>query len=157
MHNLLDITKETNIPVNIMFHLFDSLVAFVLSYGCEIWGFSNAECIERVHWKFCKRILGIKLSTNNYALYTELGRYPLYIERHLRIIKYWFKVSRDESSNIILQSIYYQMRNYTDNERNSISWASKVKKLLERNGFAEVWQYPGSVYFKMFLSVLKTR
>ena len=83
MHNLLETIKETKMPVNIMFHLFDSLVASVLSYGCEIWGFSNAQCIERVHRKFCKRILNVKLSTNNYALYTELGRHPLFIERQL--------------------------------------------------------------------------
>ena len=49
MHNLLDITKETNVPKNIMFHLFDSLFASVLSYRCEIWGFLNAICIERSH------------------------------------------------------------------------------------------------------------
>ena len=157
MHNLFDITKESNVPVNIMFQLFDSLVASVLSYGCEIWGFSNAECIERVHRKFCKRILGVKLSTNNYALYTELGRYPLFVERQLRIIKYWFKLSQNASSNIILQSIYDQMKNHTDNDRNNSSWTSKVKNLLERNGFAEVWHFPASVDVNLFLRVLKTR
>ena len=110
MYNLLETIKETKMPVDIMFHLFDSLVASVLSYGCEIccffflfvfcflfffvfvfffcFFFSNAQCIERVHRKFCKRILNVKLSTNYYALYTELGRYPLFIERQLRIIKY---------------------------------------------------------------------
>ena len=105
---------------------------------------------------FCKINLGIKLSTNNCALYTELGIYPLYIE-HIRMIKYRFKLSHDENSNIIWQSIYYQMRNHTDKERNIISWTSKVKNSLKRNGFAEVWQYPCSVDVKLFLIVLKTR
>ena len=157
MHNLFEITKDANVPVNIMFHLFDSLVASVLSYGCEIWGFSNAECIERVHRKFCKRVLGVELSTNNYALYTELGRYPLIIERHVRIIKYWFKLARNENSNIILQAVYDQMKNTTENERNDIVWTSKVKNLLERNGFAEVWKYPESVDVNLFIRVLKIR
>ena len=80
MHCLLETIKETQVPIKIMFNLFDSLVASVLSYGCEIWGFSSAECIERVHRKFYKHILKVKMSTNNYALYTELGRHPLYIE-----------------------------------------------------------------------------
>ena len=71
MHCLLETIKETQVPIKIMFNLFDSLVASVLSYGCEIWGFSSAECIERVHRKFCKHILKVKMSTNNYALYTE--------------------------------------------------------------------------------------
>ena len=156
MHNLLETIKETKMHVNIMFHLFDSLVASVLSYGCEIWGFSNAQCIERVHRKFCKRISNVKLSTNNYALYTELGRHPLFIERQLRIIKYWFKLSRAANLNCILKSVYDQMRNRTENGNNAV-WTSKVKRLLQRNGLAEVWQYPDSVDVKMFLPVLKTR
>ena len=63
MHCLLETIKETKVPIKIMFHLFDSLVASVLSYGCEIWGFASAHCIERVHRKFCRQILNVKLST----------------------------------------------------------------------------------------------
>ena len=47
-------TLKVDTPINIAFNLFDSLVASILSYGCEVWGFMNAECIERVHKKFCK-------------------------------------------------------------------------------------------------------
>ena len=157
MHCLLETIKETKAPIKVMFHLFDSLVASVLSYGCEIWGFASAQCIERVHRKFCKQILNVKLSTNNYALYTELGRHPLYIERQIRIIKYWFKLATETNSNCILKSAFEDMKNRTENSINKLLWTSKVKSLLERNGFAEVWQYPESVNIKMFLPVLKTR
>lgn len=157
MHNLIQLTKETKAPVTTMFHLVDSLVASVLNYGCEIWGFSNAQCIERIHRKFCKRILNVKLSTNNYALYMELGRYPLIIGRQLRIIKYWFKIANNTNSNCILKSVYRQMLYSTENEQNNNVWTSKVKNLLQRNGFAEVWQYPNSVDVKLFLPILKQR
>ena len=89
-------------------------------------------------------------------MYTKLGRYPLFIERHVRIIKYWFKLARNEKSNIILQAVYDQMKNTTENERNDIVWTSNVKNLLERNGFAEVWKYPESVDVNLFIRVLKT-
>ena len=157
MHCSLETIKETQVPIKIMFNLFDSLVASVLSYGCEIWGFSSAECIERVHRKFCKHILKVKMSTNNYALYNELGRHPLYIERQMRIIKYWLKLATDRNSNCILKSVYNDMKTRTENSRNNLLWTSKVKSLLERHGFAEVWQYPESVNMKPFLAVLKTR
>ena len=145
MHCLLETIKESQVPFRIMFNLFDSLVASVLSYGCEIWGFSSAECIERVHRKFCKHILKVKMSTNTYALYTELGRHPLYIERQMRIIKYLLKLATDRNSNCILKSVYNDMKTRTENSRNNLRWTSKVKSLLERNSFAEVWQYPESV------------
>ena len=84
--------KEVESPVHICFNLFDSLVALVLNYGSDIWGFMQAEYIERVHRKFCKYMLNVKISTNKYAVYNELGRYPLIIERHVRIVKYWLSL-----------------------------------------------------------------
>ena len=56
MHQLWQILKDIEAPVNISFNLFDSLVASVLSYGSEVWSFMTAECIERVHRKLCKYI-----------------------------------------------------------------------------------------------------
>ena len=80
MHQLLQLLHEGDTPINIALNLFDSLVASVLNYGCEVWGFINAKCIERVHRKFCKYIINVKQTTNNYALYSEVRRYPLSIE-----------------------------------------------------------------------------
>ena len=82
MHELLQLLREVETPINIALNLFNSLVASVLNYGCEVWVFMNAECIERVHRKFCKYIINVKQTTNNNALYSELRRYPLLIEAH---------------------------------------------------------------------------
>ena len=109
MHALFQIVKEVETPVNIMLQLFDSLVASVLNYGCESWGFLKAECIERIHRKFLKYILNVKIQTNNYAVYKELGRHPLIIERHVRIIKYWFKLVDVSNTNCILNAVYNSM------------------------------------------------
>ena len=38
-----------------------SLVASVLNYRAEVWGFMSAECVERVHRKFCKYMLNVKI------------------------------------------------------------------------------------------------
>ena len=35
------------------------------------------KAVERVYVDFCKRLLGIKRSTNNSMMYAELGRVPL--------------------------------------------------------------------------------
>ena len=39
----------------------------------------------------------------------------------------------------------------------SLFWLTKLKQLLEQNGFADVWMYPVSVNVKAFIPVLKTR
>ena len=40
--------------------LFNSLVAAVLSYGCEVWGLAEAKKIETVHLSFLKYVLKVK-------------------------------------------------------------------------------------------------
>ena len=59
--------------------IFDTYVLSVLKYGCGILGYIKAENVERVHRKFYTRLLGVKNRTNNLAVYSELGRFPLYI------------------------------------------------------------------------------
>ena len=110
MHQLLQIIKEVETPMNISFKLFDSLVASVLMYGSEILSYINAECIERIHRKFCKYMLSVKLSTNIYAVYSELGRYPLIIERQTRMVEYWFCLLQKINVNCILEAVYNSMK-----------------------------------------------
>ena len=75
--SLFRITKTMEVPVNINFHLFDTYVASILSYGCEVWGYLKSEYIERIHRKVIKWLLNLKPSTNSYALHAEVGRFPL--------------------------------------------------------------------------------
>ena len=79
------------------------------------------------------------------------------IERQIRIIKYWFKLLNDLNSNCILKSVYNSMKGQTENDINTMLWTTKVKDLLQKNGFAEVWYFPNSVNIKLFLPILRRR
>ena len=80
-------------------------------------------------------MLNTKQSTHNLAICSELGLYPLVIERQVRIVKYWLKLNSNESGNIILASVYHSM--IDDMSNGATNWLSKVKHLLESNGFAD--------------------
>ena len=71
LYSLKSILWEVHVPVNIVFNLFYAYVLSVLNYNSEIWGFNNADSIERVHKKFCKSVLNVKRSTNYFAIYGE--------------------------------------------------------------------------------------
>lgn len=105
MHSLFAMTTGLEIPIHIMFNLFDTYVVSILNYSCEIWGFMKADNIEKVHRKFCKRLINVKMSTNSVSLYSEMGRFPLFIGRYLRIIKYWLKLHGIKQRNCILSTI----------------------------------------------------
>ncbi len=57
-------------------------------------GVKNSDCvqIERIHIRLCKQVLGVRLQTQNYFVYGELGRVPLINERIMCVLKYWFKM-----------------------------------------------------------------
>ena len=158
MNSLLAITRCMKLPINIMFNLFDSFVLSILNYSCEIWGFTRAENIERVHRKFCKWLLNVKMSTNSLSLYGELGRFPLILGRQVRIIKYWLNLHNIKNDNCIFKTLNLEMRNEVQSDPNSTtSWTAKVKYLLEHSGFPDVWLFPESVNIKTFLPLFQSR
>ena len=51
-----------------------------------------------MHLQFCKKVLGVKRSTQNDFVYGELGRINYQSRRFIAKIKYWLKViSSDET------------------------------------------------------------
>ena len=67
--------------------LFDSFVGSILGYGSEIWGYTKSKEIERIHLTFLNRLLNVNQSTNTAGVYVELGRFPLFTNRYVRIVK----------------------------------------------------------------------
>ena len=70
-------------------------------HGCEIWGFSRADPIERFYLSFLKNILCVKKSTPNCFVYGEFGVFPLVIERKMRIFKYLLKILNSDNNAYI--------------------------------------------------------
>jgi hypothetical protein len=77
------------VSVNKMFNLFDAYVLSVVNYGCEVLGFLKAENLERVHKKCFGWLFHVNRTTNTLSLYAEFGSFPLYINRYVRIVKYF--------------------------------------------------------------------
>ena len=65
-HNY-DLTPKT------LCQLFDAFVLPILNYSSEIWGYTKSKELEKIHLKFCKRLLGVRVNTCTAAVYGELG------------------------------------------------------------------------------------
>ena len=123
------------------------------NYSCEVWGYTKSKEIERIHLKFCKQLLRVNSNTCSAAVYGELGRYPLYIHRYIRIIKYWFKIK--DSDNIILNVVYNEaLKDCINGKRN---WVTNVKHLLNDYGFAYVFENYQYINKNAFLAEFKCR
>ena len=89
----------------LLLKLFHSIVLSILTYSCEIWSFENCAEIEKVHLRFCKKILKVRQTTSNYMVYGELGRYPLNIHINVRMIGFWLKLK--SSNKYLIMYINY--------------------------------------------------
>ena len=75
----------------------------LVSYNTAV----TKDVIEKVQLDFCKRVLGVKKSTCNVMIYSELGRLPLHVIRKFKVLKYLVKIL--STDNCILQQCYQEM------------------------------------------------
>ena len=146
----------TSLKPSHVIDLFDKLITPILNFGSEVWGFNKSPSIETVHLQFCKRLLGVKQSTQNDFVYGELGRIDYQSRRYLDIIRYWFKAVGSEENKYIKQ-IYNMMLSDMTTQPLKTNWASCVKDLLSRLGFLIVWETQGVGNVKPFLNIFKQR
>ena len=67
------------------------------------------------------------------------------------------KLHQTKKENCILYSVLIDQRKTIESRINVINWSSKVRNLLQNAGFGDVWLFPDSVKFKLFIPVLRTR
>ena len=115
-------------------HLCLSASLSILNYSNVVWGFSQANVIERVHLQFCKKVLGVKKTTQNDFVYGELGRTTYITRRYFDIVKYWFTIL-SAAENKYIKIIYNLMLRDINQLPNKINWASLLRDLLMSLGF----------------------
>ena len=107
MYDVLKKGRLYNLSIQCIYDLYDKIVKPILLYGCEIWGFTNLQVIERAHLKFCKLLLGVKRSTPSFMVYGELGAYPLNISVKTRMLTYWSQLinSKENKLNVVMYKL----------------------------------------------------
>ena len=110
--------------------------------------------IERVHLQFCKRLLGVKQTTQNDFIYVELGRTSLVVERHLRIIKYWLKICMSNENKYIKHNL---LRADVQANPTQVNWMSLVRDLLCNLGMQYAWLEQSVGNVNIFLSLIRQR
>ena len=106
------------------------MVAPILLYAAEVWDIYGLKQDDKLHIKFCKRILGVRTKTQNLVVYGELGRYHLSIIAKERAVKLWMKVKINNES---IMSRIFNKQSLIANRSNSL-WINKVKQRLNYNG-----------------------
>ena len=146
--------KIPDMNSKVLWKIFDTKIKPILHYGAEIWGYNDANEIERVQNKMCKLILKINSRIPAIAARGELGRFPLKNNRLHLVLNYWLKLV-SMSNERLTKDAYKLQLDWSD--RNKKCWAYDVKYILHSYGFGEVWLNQGVTDRKMFLNLFKQR
>ena len=132
LNSLFDIVS---LDLSVKLRLFDSMIAPILNYGCEVWGFHKGPNIERIYLKFLKQILRVKPQTMDCIIFGELGRVPMYVIRKIRILKFWAKIVNSP------QSLLYKVL-YLNDDRGKLTntFAINVQNLLNGLGYGYIFE-----------------
>ena len=90
--------------------------------------------------RYCKNILGVKLSTSNQGVAGELGQYPLIIFRKINMLKYWLKIIKSPR-----QMYRYKLYSFLKQHHNGAlpgnckNWSNEIKKILVDIGCEYLW------------------
>ena len=139
------------IPATTLFRIFDTKVKPILLYGSEIWGFQRYEVIEKVHIKVCKLVLGVGRDVKNDIALGECGRFPIYIDCYVRVIKYWSRLLSMPNQRYPKQC-YNMLKMHDKSGRRN--WVTKVRTLLCSHGFGFVWEMQNVGNVSFFISML---
>ena len=135
--------KETyNLPVDIMLELFDKMIMPILLYGCEIWGYSNIDCLEIFYRKFLKDVLKLNSQTTNCMVYGETGRTPLSVTVNSRMVCFWHKISVNSNKNKLTSKLLYLIKHLYEQNLYFSPWLKKVENILNLCGMRNVWLNP---------------
>ena len=117
--------------------LFDFLVKPVLLYGSEIWGShinSGNTSIDKFTNKFYRTLLGVPKHTSNVGIHAELGRFPIKVNVHQSMIKYWFRLISLPSDRLAAHCYWSMFENSINNP-----WLNTVKNIIHSTGQFTIW------------------
>ena len=114
------------------------------------------DCLERVHRYACKRFLNVSFKVSNSFALGQCGRFPLHIQTHIRVLKYWLKIIHLPDHRYVKKA--YNMLHYLQTVGQT-NWASRVRDLLSTNGFGYVWENQNveneNIFIRMFSQRLR--
>ena len=117
---------DTDLKPSAILSIFESLVKPVALYGSEIWtpykpfyrnktldemfemSFKSNTEFDKIHAKFCKYVLGVHNKACNFAVFSELGQFPLLISTIMGCLNFWFHILQSGSETLISKAYLEQ-------------------------------------------------
>ncbi len=130
MFSLLGKSRALGLPVDIQLDLFNVLVMPILSYGSEVWGYTNLDIIDKFILKYCKYVLHVRTTTSTVVLRGELGLLPARVNIWTGMITFWCDIIKGKQNKLC--KVFYDRLLYAHKEQ---LYSSHIEKILNDCGF----------------------
>ena len=108
---------------------------------------------DEIYTRVSKYVLGADSKASNFAVYSELGQFPLIISVISSTIKFWIHTL--QSCNESLTSKAYW--EYLNNRSMKSPWTSFIKSILMDLGFSHVWDNQGPFNVSSLAACIKAK
>jgi phosphorylcholine metabolism protein LicD len=97
--------------VKMLENIYEMMSETSMMYDIELWGVYDAwKEIDKIHGKFCKKILGAPRCTANGAAAIELGRDSRRGKTMSLTLKYWQRILRMANQELVKKCYDWQKR-----------------------------------------------
>lgn len=156
-----------NPSIHTSLHIFDHTIKPILLYGSEIWActlskkatvndlfdhskISKSFYSEKLHIHFCKYILGVHRKSSNFAVTSELARFPIQVNILLAALSYWHRL--ETTSSELLTDAFACSKTLHSNGLNTwFTSISNIIKLLNVSVTSEMLSDMSAESFKKFI------
>ena len=76
------------------------------------------------------------------ALYGDTGRFPIFVDRYVRIVKYWLKIVKSDYANCIVKSVNTDLFNDVINNENTIKLGIPSEGVAPKVWFSQCLDLP---------------
>ena len=117
-------------PPEIMFHIFDTLIMPILTYGSDIWGYNKVALtiLDKVFLRSVRCTLGIKCTTSNIIVLGECGRMPPSVMCTINTLCFLNRLLCMDGDSLAKQ-VHGELQHLTD--QGFDTWVSSIGKLTD--------------------------
>jgi hypothetical protein len=146
IQTLFSIKKKINffnLKPKLAMKISNGIISPILLYNSKVWGgytCTNKDFhkwdqtpTEKAHLKFCKLYLGLHRKATNIASRGELGKFPLLIDIHKRLIKYIIHINSLPDSAFVKQAFQLSKELHVNNKPGFYSNVMKILKSFDQS------------------------
>ena len=108
---------------------------------------------DKIYTRFSKYVLGVHSKASNFAVYSELGQFPLIISVIASVINFWVHTLQSSNESLISQAYWEHLNNRSMKS----PWICFVKSILTDLGFSHVWDNQGTFNVSSLVACIKAK